>query len=734
MHFTSHCARTSFVRCSLAVLISSALNTSVCAAPATTKTPKPSEGDVMTVVAKPDVFTPGGDQLIPAFLDGQIANGGRLGMLGEQNAADVPFSVIGFTSRMIEDQQAQTLSDVVKNDASVQLVGGYGNFAETYRIRGFQLDSGDISLGGLYGVMPRQVVSTNMIERVEVFKGSNTFLNGVSPGGSGVGGAINLEPKRAGDEPLVHVGLDYTSESRIGTSLDTGRRFGDNNQFGARVNVLHREGESAIHDQKDRTTLAAVGLDYRGDRLRTSMDLGYQKQTVHGGRLGIKPGKLTELPDAPAATLNYSQQWVYSDMETQFGMLRADYDLTEKWVFYSAIGASHNDEMGAYAVPTLLNQQGDATIGRLTTAYQSDNFSGMTGIRGTFDTAFIKHNVNFGYSGVNTRTRAAYTMASSGYTTNIFDPQPIDNPPTLYSGSDLNNPVTRSRTRTTGAAVSDTLSVLDDKAMLTLGLRRQEVTIRNYSYTGVEDPKTAFDSMKVTPVYGLVVKPWEPISLYANHIEALQPGKTAPSNTVNAGYVTGIVLSRQNEVGIKADFGRIGGSLALFEIKKPNGSIDDANVYGLNGEQRNRGVELSLFGEPMYGVRLLGGVTWLDAELSKTQNGINDGNKAIGVPTYQLVAGAEWDIPGVEGLTANGTVIRSGSQYGNEANTLKLDPWTRLDLGARYTMSLDDHKLVWRANVENVTNENYWSSVEETGTYIAQGNPRELKLSVGVDF
>lgn len=44
-------------------------------------------------------FKPGGDQLLPAFLDGQVANGGRMGMLGQQNAMDVPFNIISYTSK-----------------------------------------------------------------------------------------------------------------------------------------------------------------------------------------------------------------------------------------------------------------------------------------------------------------------------------------------------------------------------------------------------------------------------------------------------------------------------------------------------------------------------------------------------------------------------------------------------------------------------------------------------------
>jgi iron complex outermembrane receptor protein len=142
-------------------------------------------------------FKPGGDQLVPAFLDGQVANGGRMGMLGQQNAMDVPFNIISYTSKLVEDQQAKTIADVVANDAGVQFVQGYGNSAETYRIRGLKFDGDDMTFGGLSGVLPRQVVDAQMVDRIEIFKGANALMNGAAS--SGVGGMINLEPKHAGE-------------------------------------------------------------------------------------------------------------------------------------------------------------------------------------------------------------------------------------------------------------------------------------------------------------------------------------------------------------------------------------------------------------------------------------------------------------------------------------------------------------------------------------------------------
>lgn len=729
MHSSASGIRT-FKPTILAVLISAASFQAVAAG----ETDSTKNEETMTVVAAPeDNFNPGGDQLVPAYLDGQIANGGRMGMLGQQNAMDVPFNVVGFTSKMVEDQQAKTIADVVRNDASVQNVQGFGNFAESYRIRGFQLDGDDMTLGGLAGIMPRQVISTAMVDRIEVFKGANALMNGAAT--TAVGGMINLEPKHAGDVPLTRVGVDYTSSSQIGTSLDAGRRFGDDDQFGARVNLLQREGETAVDDEKRRTTVASVGLDYRQDNLRTSLDMGYQKQTFHGGRTGVNISGVDFIPEEPSNTHNYSQKWVHSDIESQFAMLRGEYDFAQNWTLYGGVGTQHSHESGAYAAPTISNTNGDATYTRMNVTNIYDSYSGMFGVRGKFDTGFVSHNVNLGYSATMQRQKAAYDYDGNGVATNIYDTPEVEaGAPTLVGGN-LDEPGDRGRTRMQGILLSDTLGMLDDKLLVTLGARHQKVVTRDYAYgTGVEDDQSRFNASRWVPAYGVVVKPWEHISLYANHIESLQPGDSASFGSNNYGSKTAIIHAKQNEVGVKMDYQRLGGSLALFEIKRPQGVVNAANDYVLDGEQRNRGLEMNVFGEPVLGLRLNGSATWLDAKQTKTTSGANDGKRAVGVPSYIMTLGAEYDIQPVEGLTATALVNNTGAQYANTANSKKLDSYTTLDLGLRYSMKMNQNDMVWRVGVDNVTNENYWAAVDTSGTYITQGEPRTLKVSMSYDF
>lgn len=685
--------------------------------------------DTVTVIGE---ATAQGDQPAPAYAGGQVSTGARIGSWGQRAAADVPFNVIGFTADLIDNQQAQTLADVLINDASVQSSFGYGNFAEKFQIRGFELDGDDIAYGGLYGVLPRQIVATNIAERVELFKGANAFANGVSPSGSGIGGAINVEPKRASDEPLTRLTTSLTDSGYVKSGLELGRRFGSENQFGVRTSIERGRGNSAIDDEERRATSAVVGLDYRGERGRASLDIGHQAHDIQSGRSVVHIGAgVGSVPSAPTSTTNYAPAWANSALETHFTMLRGEYDITDSWTAYAALGGSHTRESGMYGSPTVRATDGSATIGQMSVPYRAEGAGGQAGLRGIFDTGAITHQLDLGYSNAYRTTRSAYTMASPALPTHIYRPADVPQREPVFAGGDMNDPNLRSRTRNDGVSFSDTLGFWGDRLLLTLGARYQEVEVTNFDYDG--EFANRFSDTRLSPVYGMVVKPMDSLSLYANHVEALQPGETAPTTAVNAGQSIGLIEATQNEIGAKLDLGQLGGSLSLFEIEQPNAFIDsDSGIYGYYGEQRNRGVELSVYGEPVDGWRLLSSATWMKPELTRTDDGEHQGNDAVGVPGYRLVVGSEWDIPRVPGWTLSGRVVRNGSQYLDAANQLEVDAWTRWDLGVRYAMPLDANTLTLRANIENLTDEHYWASA--TAGYLTQGEPRTVKFSATLDF
>jgi iron complex outermembrane receptor protein len=685
--------------------------------------------------------------LPPVYAGGQVARGAQLGVLGNQDIMDVPFSMASYTEKLIRDRQAETIGDVLLNDSSVRQASGYANQAQTFMIRGLPLAGDDMSFNGLYGILPRQIMSTDALERVEVFKGPNAFINGVTPTGSGIGGGVNLQPKRADDLPLRRFSTDISSDGRVGEHLDIGQRFGEDNQFGARVNLSQREGDTGIDDENQRSKLFTVGLDYRGDALRLSSDFAYQKQRINGGRNSVFLGTATHVPDAPSADTNYAPSWSSTSLEDTLGMLRAEYDLNDNWTAYAAGGAKHTREMGRYSSVTLTDNSGNALASRSTIAHEEDNRSLMGGLNGSFQSGPVSHRLNFGLAGIWTQARNAYVFnaSSTATRTNIYDPvtgaPPTLNNPRNTPGTDFSDPTITGKTFVRSAAVSDTLGFFDDRLLVTLGARRQQMVVQAYNY--MSGTRTSnYDESITTPVYGLVFKPWQHVSFYANRIEGLAQGPTSPVNSGNRTIIGGgqafaPARSRQIEAGVKVDMGTYGATLGVYRIEQPGAGyvqVIDATTarYVREGQQINKGVELNVFGEPLSSLRLLGGVTVMKTELKDTQNGANDGNRAIGVPSFQLNADVEWDVPGLQGVTLNGRWLRTGGQYADAANNLSLPTWNRFDVGARYNFKVAKRDVTLGATVENVANTKYWESAQ--GGFLSQGDPRVAKLSATVDF
>src|SRR5690606_6762898 len=102
-----------------------------------------------------------------AYAGGQVARGGRLGMLGNKNVMDTPFNITNYTSQLIEDQQAATVLDVLKNDPSVRQSSAPGGSYAYFDIRGFTVDTSEVTFDGLSGMVPRYGgLSAEFAERV----------------------------------------------------------------------------------------------------------------------------------------------------------------------------------------------------------------------------------------------------------------------------------------------------------------------------------------------------------------------------------------------------------------------------------------------------------------------------------------------------------------------------------------------------------------------------------------
>lgn len=684
--------------------------------------------------------------LAQPYAGGQVARGGRIGVLGTQDIMSTPFSVTSYTNELIQDKQARSVGDVLQNDPGVRVARGFGNFQESYFIRGFILSSDDVAYNGLYSLLPRQYIATELFERVEVLRGATAFLTGAAPNGGGIGGVINLVPKRAPNDPLTRITTGVSSGGQFQVSTDIARRFGPDDSTGIRINAAQRSGDTAIDDEHSRTSLVSLGLDWRSADTRLSADIGFQENKLKRARPNISVvGLKDHVPAPPDASSNYAQPWSYSNERDWFGTVRAEHDFSDKLTGWAAFGMRRSDEANSLGNVTLTNAStGAGNFYRFDNTRKDSVNTGEVGLRAKVRTGPVGHEFVVSASFFDLKKKNAYIMDyANTFPTNIYDPQSYSQPAfsaKALRGNDIDDPALQGRTRTSSYAFGDTLSFLDDKVLLTLGIRHQRLSSRSYAYnTGKENG--AYDQSRNSPAAGLVFKVAPSVSLYANYIEALVAGDTAPSvangkPVPNQGESLAPYVSKQKEIGVKYDGDGLGAGLALFSTDKPRASYDASNKFTASGKDRHQGVELTVFGEPIKTVRVLGGLTFLDAKQRSTGNTAIDGNRVIGVPRFQANLGAEWDIPGVQGLAVDGRVVYTGASYADDANTLKVPGWTRFDAGLRYMMDVDGHVVTLRARVDNIANRNYWSSVGgyPGNGYLVLGGPRTFSLSASMDF
>ena len=265
--------------------------------------------------------------------------------------------------------------------------------------------------------------------------------------------------------------------------------------------------------------------------------------------------------------------------------------------------------------------------------------------------------------------------AVTPYSSNIYVPvvPPQAPPPPVVPNTAfrLGQPYFATDPRKTGEtylaslAFADTISAFDERIQLIGGLRSQRVMTKTFqANTGIET--NAYDSHRLSPAFALIVKPFDNrLSLYANYIEGLSQGLrvTNPSAT-NYNETYPPFVSKQIETGAKLDLGILANTLSFYEITQP--TLSTVTTGGLLSykpvQQRNQGIEWNVFGEPIPGVRVLGGVSYMIGVITQSADGKTRKKRL----RHTKMAGEllwRMGLPYLVGVTVEGRVIYTSALY-----------------------------------------------------------------------
>lgn len=665
------------------------------------------------------------------YADGKLAKEAKLGALGNKSVIDTPFSVTTYTAKTISDNQAATVSEVLKNDPSIRETTNSGHLNENIQIRGFSVGFEDYNINGLYGMAPTGRIPTDIIDSVTVLKGPNALVAGMAPAGS-VGGVVMAQTKRA-NQDLTRVSASYEDDGYYKSGFDVARRLGNNKEFGVRVGGSYGQGEHIIDGMDDTNSTGVVALDYTTDKLKLNFDAyAVRDKRDNGSPVMVSMGTIKQVIAAPSGDSNFFPN-IHGEQSSQYLGLSGEYKFSPDLKVFGGAGYTEKEYSGHIFGTRMIVQ--NATTGAASSqyyrvGYQEHAVAANLGLEGKFDTGAIQHTLGLRADYLTRNYWQHSAATSNAFNTNLYNPivDASEQMPTSYPTI-----VPYADNRYVSYTLTDQMSMLDDKLQVILGARYQDIDTKNLY------KKTKYSSDKLSPSLGLVVKPFgEDLSFYASYVEGLSEGVTVSDITyptaTNKGETLAPYQTKQYELGTKYQVGSWLNTLALYQIEKPEVYQDTVTkAVKDDAETRSRGIEFSTAGQLTEDLSLMANLAYIDAEYVKSGTASQVGNTVIGTPDFTAGLGMDYKIPVVDGLSVNARASYVSEQYLNTDNSLELPDYTILDLGAKYATKIGGVNTTFRANVNNLTDEKYWSGVFGSN-YAILGAGRTYKLGVTFDF
>ncbi|MDO4638014.1 MAG: TonB-dependent siderophore receptor [Lautropia sp.] len=651
----------------------------------------------------------------------------KAGTFRGADVMDVPSTVNVVTSKVLEAQGAEGLYDAVRNTAGVTRQQNGGDTWDQLVIRGIEVQNRtNYRLNGSMPIMNFSQVPMEDKARVEILKGASALYYGFTA----PSGIVNYVTKRAGRHPVTSLGLKLDDRGTLLAHADVGRRFGQQNQYGLRLNVAGgRLGNYLDGVGGGNRGFAAAAFDWRlTNRLVLAMDLEYdRRRTVEQVGVSLPTavnGSIT-LPRAVDPRKLVGPDWAIFRAETTNMQVRADYALDDNWALTVEAGRSRVERDRSLPIFRFTNAAAVATgagsiRGNLqNTVNTSDLLRGE--ISGTFETAGIGHNLT---AGVAKADKSQDPVYQRNYTTttsqNLYNPIRITN---YTIGKRPASPTSAAlETSDLGVYAIDRIE-LSPQWQVIGGLR--------YSRYRSDQGSTQYRATKTTPMVSAVYRPAADLSFYASYDKALEEGEAAPTGTSNQNQRLQPGVSDQYEIGGR--WQTPGGTLlsaALFNINRPGYYTNANNVFVADGEQRYRGLELSAQGTLTRQLSWQSSAVWLDPQFRKTTDAYN-GKRPENAARHTGSLFLSYALDAVPGLSVNGGAYYTGRRPVNDLNQAWLGGVTLYSAGLQYQHPLFGKQTTWQLNIDNLADKQYWAG---GGNRLAAGAPRLIKLGVKVNL
>jgi catecholate siderophore receptor len=670
---------------------------------------------------------------------------------------DIPQTITVVPQEVIKEQNAATLRDVLRNVPGISMQAGEGGVpnGDNMSIRGFSART-DLFVDGVrdFGGYTRDPFN---LEQVEVAKGPASANNGRGS----TGGSVNLASKAPGKDAFTDVSLGLGSDYY-------GRATADYNQpldnvlpgMALRLNGMlhHNDAPGRDEVEQERYGMAASLAFGLGTDTRTTFSLFHQAED-NMPDYGI-PWVPTTVTGANANALNflarYGDRPAPVDYDNFYGLTDRDYEHTNVTMATAAfehdfreklrlnstfrVGKTRRDSMitaPRFGVNNAINdsETGNLVINRQLQARDHTDtiLQNATNLLIDFETGKIEHEAVVGIEAtLQDFDNTLRTTPATASQTNLFNPDPSD----PWTGAIAYNGNQAATSENFALYAFDTVK-FNPQWQLSGGIRY------DYFHTDYKTLSNAnavtFDDGRYDNLFNwraaLTYKPVEEGSIYFGYGTSSNPVAEALTLSGAETSTTNLDLdpeeSETMELGAKWDLlgKKLAVSGALFRTVKTNARTQESSteVVVLDGEQVVQGIELGATGQITDKWRVFGGYTYMDGEVTKSNNPVEDGAETTNTPEHSFSLWTVYEITDALEAGLGGQFV--DSRHASTTNNRVAPSYWTLDAMAAYEINKN-----WsvRMNLYNLLDEEYIDRVG--GGHFVPGTGRSVVFSTNYRF
>lgn len=644
---------------------------------------------------------------------------------------ETPQALTVLTRKQFDDQNPQTVGQALRYTAGVLseidastrydsvFLRGFGGFGTSTAYAAF-LDGLRLPRGQAFA---QAAVDPFLLDRVDVLKGPSGLLYGqTSPGG-----LVNMTLRSPDGSSSGEARLEVGSNNRVQTGLAQHGTLDAEGKLQYSVAMVGRDAGSRYADvDEQRLAVAPVLVWQPTDQTRLTFGAFWQRDPEGGYFNSIYPTSLApDFAEALDRDLNIGDPGYEGFDRTQTAVFAGiEHGFAPGLTLRSKLRAMRvESDMKGIQMVAPVTSTGDLYRAAVHSVEEVEGLAWDTNLEYETETGAIQHQLLAGADLQWTRASWAYELGAAP-TLNVLTPG--------YGGSIgpfatyIDNTQT---TRQQGLYLSDQMSFGAFRAVL--GARRDWVSsdTDNHLTDTVSSQDSAANSVRAALLYDLG-NGAAPYLSYATSFEPVA-GVDADGNA--------FVPSRgkQWEAGLK--FQPEGSdalfTLAAFDIRQEN-LLTPSTTPGFSvqtGEIRSRGIEMEARGKLTEQLELIGALTLLDTEVTRSNAAGVVGKRPQAVPEHFGSLWLNYAFAGrAEGLELGGGVRFVGASYADDANTVKADSYRLVDVGMRYDLGMADTALAGTKvalNIRNLTEETYYASCSY-GYYCQYGEGRTVTLSL----